>query len=151
MENKQCSACGQIFQPRPQVPDQSYCSSLSCQRERRRKWQKIKLQSDSDYQDNQARAQQAWSQRNPDYWREYRKSHPKYAERNRLLQHERNKKSAADNIANMDLSDRLNLLPSGIYNLSLVTDDGIAKMYVWKVEITVHSCKYKSKSKIAKR
>lgn len=151
MESKQCPACGQIFQPRPQVPDQSYCSLPSCQRERRRKWQKIKLQFDSDYQDNQARAQQAWSQRNPDYWREYRKSHPKYAERNRVLQHERNKKPTADKIANMDLSDRLNLLPSGIYNLSLVTDDGIAKMDVWTVEITVRSCQYKSKAKIAKR
>lgn len=151
MESKQCSACGQIFQPRPQVPDQSYCSLPICQRERRRKWQKIKLQFDSDYQDNQARAQQAWSQRNPEYWREYRKSHPKYAERNRVLQHERNKKPTADKIANMDLSDRLSLLPSGIYNLSLVTDDGIAKMDVWTVEITVHSCQYKSKAKIAKR
>lgn len=151
MASKKCSACGHIFQPRPQVIDQSYCSSPSCQRERRRRWQKTKLQFDPDYQDNQARAQQAWSQRNPDYWREYRKSHPKYAERNRVLQHERNKKHMAEKIANMDLSDRLNLLPSGIYNLSLVTDDRIANMDVWTVEITVHSCQYKSKAKIAKR
>jgi hypothetical protein len=36
MENKLCVACDQPFQPRPQVPHQSYCSAPDCQRERRR-------------------------------------------------------------------------------------------------------------------
>ena len=31
-----------------------------CQKERRRQWQKNKLQTDPDYRDNQARAQKAW-------------------------------------------------------------------------------------------
>jgi len=115
MEHKQCIACGLSFKPRPQIPQQSYCSSPDCQRERRRQWQRDKLQSDPDYQDNQARAQQAWSLRNPDYWREYRASHPKYVERNRALQQERNAKAMVAPIAKMDASTPAIPLPSGIY------------------------------------
>jgi hypothetical protein len=85
MGNKQCVACGQPFQPRAQVPQQSYCSAPGCQRERRRQLQRLKLQTDPDYKKNHAREQQAWSQGNPKYWRKYPKSHPKYVERNRPL------------------------------------------------------------------
>jgi hypothetical protein len=42
-------------------------------------------------------------------------------------------------------------LPSGIYNLSLVKDTGLAKMDVWTVEITVHACQCLSRAEIAKR
>lgn len=151
MENKLCVACGQPFQPRPQVPQQSYCSAPNCQRERRRQWQRLKLQADPDYQDNQARAQQAWSQRNPDYWRGYRESHPEYVERNRARQQERNAKAMVSPIAKMDVSNPVIPLPSGIYHLSLVTDVGIAKMDVWTVEITVHACRCAAHVEIAKR
>ena len=178
MSKKRCSACGRFFQTRPQVPHQSYCSSPGCQRERRREWQHIKLQSDPDYQDNQSRAQQAWSQRNPNYWRDYREAHPAYVVRNRALQQGRNAKSSASSIAKMDASNpsfplpsglyRLSLvpdvqiakmdlsipttrLPSGIYSLSLVTDAGIAKMDAWTVEITVHACECGPRVAIAKR
>lgn len=151
MESKRCVACGQLFQPRPQVPQQSYCSAPDCQRERRRQWQRGKLRTDPDYQDNQARAQQAWSQRNPDYWREYRESHPEYVERNRVQQHDRNAKTMAGPIAKMDVSNHVTPLPSGIYHLRLATDAGIAKMDVWTVEITVHACKTVPHVEIAKR
>ena len=102
MANKLCVACGEPFQPRPQVPQQSYCAAPECQRERRRQWQRSKLQSDPDYQDNQMRAQQAWSRRNPNYWREYRKSNPEYVERNRALQLTRNAKAHDAQVAKMD-------------------------------------------------
>lgn len=80
-----CACCGEPFEPRPQVPDQAYCSAPECQRARKRQWQRAKLQSDPDYRDNQRSAQQAWSQRNPDYWRDYRTDCPDYAQRNRVL------------------------------------------------------------------
>lgn len=151
MAQKHCASCGKLFLPRPQVPQQSYCSAPDCQRERRRQWQQFKLQTDPDYQDNQARAQQAWSRRNPDYWREYRESHPKYVDRNRVLQHDRNTKAMVGPIAKMDVSNPVIPLPSGIYHLSLVTDTGIAKMDVWTVEITMHTCQCASHVEIAKR
>jgi ribosomal protein L37E len=49
---KQCKACGNDFHPHPKVPDQSYCASPRCQRERRRRWQQAKRRQDSDYRDN---------------------------------------------------------------------------------------------------
>ena len=54
-----CACCGKPFAPRPQVPDQAYCSDPDCQRARKRQWQRAKLQSDPDYRDNQRAAQQA--------------------------------------------------------------------------------------------
>jgi hypothetical protein len=151
MENKQCIACRLPFQPHPQVPNQSYCSALDCQRERRKQWHRQKLQTDPDYQNNQARAQKAWMKRNPNYWREYRESHPEYVERNRVRQQERNAKATRHSIAKMDVSIPSTPLPSGIYNLSLVKDTGLAKMDVWTVEITVHACQCLSRAEIAKR
>ncbi len=42
MTNKICAGCGQPFEPRPQVPDQAYCSEPDCQRARKRQWQRAK-------------------------------------------------------------------------------------------------------------
>jgi hypothetical protein len=151
MEKKQCVACNQSFQPRPQVPDQSYCSAPECQRERRKQWHRQKLQTDPDYLHNQARAQKAWMRRNPDYWRKYRESHPEYVERNRVRQKQRNAKATGHSIAKMDVSVQETQLASGIYELRLVTNAGIAKMDVWTVEITVQSCNSLSRADIAKR
>lgn len=53
------------------MPDQSYCADEACQRERKKLWQRDRRTSDPDYRDNQARAQDAWLARNPDYWRRY--------------------------------------------------------------------------------
>ena len=98
MAIKQCPACGQSFQPRPQVPLQTYCSAPTCQQHRKRQWHRNKLQTDPDYQENQQRAQQSWIERNPDYWRQYRESHPKYVDRNRTLQRTRNAKAKTNPI-----------------------------------------------------
>lgn len=72
MPTKNCACCGEPFTSRPQVPDQAYCSAPACQRERRLRWQREKMQTDPDYRDNQSRSQRAWLDRNPDYWRTYR-------------------------------------------------------------------------------
>ena len=57
---------------------------------RKRKWQKEKLATDSDYREAQAKAQKEWSSKNKDYWKEYRKRNPAYTERNRKKQRQRN-------------------------------------------------------------
>jgi hypothetical protein len=69
MTKLRCLHCGTSFTPVPQVPNQAYCSKPDCQKKRRRQWQKNKLQSDPDYRENQSRAQKAWTDKNPDYWR----------------------------------------------------------------------------------
>lgn len=73
MPTKNCACCGEIFTPRLQVPNQSFCSAPACQRERRLRWQRDKMLTDPDYRDNQSRSQRAWLDRNPDYWRTYRR------------------------------------------------------------------------------
>jgi hypothetical protein len=120
MQSRRCTACGHAFRTRPQVPQQGYCPTPDCQRQRRRSWQKAKRESDPDYRDNQASAQRAWVERNPDYWREYRRTHPNYSERNRLLQLERNHRQAELRIAKMDASTPELPLTSGIYRISQV-------------------------------
>jgi len=74
MMTKCCACCGQPFEPRPQVPDQAFCSSPDCQRARKRQWQREKLKTDPDYRINQQDAQRAWTQRNQDYWRARRET-----------------------------------------------------------------------------
>ncbi len=81
MMTRHCACCGKPFEPRPQVPDQAYCSEPDCQRARKRQWQRAKIQSDPDYRINQRAAQLAWSQRNQNYWRTYRDDRPEYAQR----------------------------------------------------------------------
>ena len=151
MENKNCVACGQCFQPRAQVPRQSYCSAPGCQLQRRKKWLRLKLQADPDYQDNQTRAQQAWSQRNPDYWRQYRESHPDYVDRNRAQQRSRDGGPANENLAKMDASNASPPLASGLYRLIPVTGPDLAKMDVWIVEITVRDRQSVARVDLAKR
>jgi len=136
MEYKQCIACGQPFKPRPQVPQQAYCSAPSCQRERKRQWQRLKLQNDPDYQDNQDRAQKAWLERNPNYSRQYRDSHPEYVKRNRDQQRERVAQPHNPAVVKMDASALPQAFPSGIYRVRPVVVSGVAKMDAWIVEIT---------------
>lgn len=101
-----CTHCGRPFQPRPQVPNQTYCSSAECQRERRRRWQQQKRRDDPDYRDNDARADKAWAAGNPAYWKQYRDENPTYADRNRTLQQLRNQNLRAPLIANEDVFGR---------------------------------------------
>ena len=49
MMTKRCACCDQPFEPRPQVPDQAFCSSPDCQRARKQQWQRDKLKSDGEY------------------------------------------------------------------------------------------------------
>ena|GEM_PF-5663431 len=48
---RKCKACGGHFSPRPQNPDQQFCSKPECQRERKRRWQKHKRATDADYRE----------------------------------------------------------------------------------------------------
>ena len=154
MRTKKCEACGRRFQLRPQTPNQTYCPDLACQRIRRLRWQQDKRKTDPDYADNQARAQRAWSERNVDYWKNYRAMHPEYVERNRKNQLDRGRRvimEEAGGIAKMDSSTPLPTVPSGIYQMSFVSRSGVAKMDVWMVELRVISYSELGKTSVAKR
>ena len=49
MAIKICPCCGENFQPHHKVPNQTYCSSPECQKERRQGWDRKKQKSDPDY------------------------------------------------------------------------------------------------------
>ncbi|MCH8618158.1 hypothetical protein [Undibacterium sp. TS12] len=152
MENRACLACGQLFSPRPQNPAQTYCTKKACQQERRRLWQQIKRDTDPDYVDNQARAHQAWLERNPDYWKQYRSAHPQYAEDNRAKQLVRNYKNRSCLIAKMDASNSANSELNGFYQLILLPNQMIAKKNAWTVYLSLLSAeKSRSSFMIAKR
>ena len=142
MTQKKCRACGKNFQSHPQVPGQKYCSAPACQKERRRRWQRDKLKQDPDYQENQARAQQAWAERNPDYWREYRQAQQKNHAINRFEQPQRTQQDKTAESVKMDESNAAKLGLSGVYLLSRPPGAGNVKMDVWLVEIRFISCGY---------
>ena len=150
MKSKQCVNCGKTFKPLPQAPKQTYCSSLDCQKYRRRKWQESKLRTDPDYRENQASAQKAWANRNQDYWRKYRES-----ERNREDQTHKGSRSApnqhAINSIKMDLSSRQIPFADGLFRIRVIAHDQDVKMDSWIVEITRFDAASKPSIKNVKR
>jgi hypothetical protein len=139
MESNPCAACGQPFRAPPQAPAQRFCSSAACQRERRRQWQRTRRREDPEYRDNQAQAQRAWVERNPDYWRKYRQHNPMYERENRAKQQVRDAKRRERVLAKMDASTPDSPVPSGTYWLRPVGSEDLAKMDAWTVEIRLVS------------
>jgi len=146
MTKRRCAACGCLFAPRRNVPHQRYCSKRTCQRTRRRRWQRDKLKNDADYRANQAAARLRWRERHPDYWRGYRQRHPDATERNREQQRERNRRRRMPSpglslpvIAKMDEYSVEKPVFSGTYRMLPVAVPGIAKMDAYTVEIQVIS------------
>ncbi len=146
MGKRRCAACGGLFVPRRNVPQQRYCAKQACQRTRRRRWQRQKLKADADYRANQAAGQRRWRERHPEYWRSYRQHHPAYTARNRAQQSERNQRRrkgatgpSPPPIANMDVCEVEKPVVSGTYRLIPVTPPGIAKMDAYLVKMQVIS------------
>lgn len=135
METKSCASCRKPFQPRPQVPGQAYCSSPDCQRERRLRWQRDKLRNDSDYRDNQNRAQRAWLERNPDYWRRYRETHPQRPARNRSREPADAARPVDDGFTKTPVPALQPALKAGIYRIRPLAGSRAAKRDVWTVEL----------------
>ncbi len=146
MTKRRCAACGCLFEPRRNVPQQRYCCKRECQRARRRRWQRQKLKADADYRANQAAAQRRWRERHPEYWRRYRQSHPDSTDRNRQRQRERNRRRrlaatgpSPPAIANMDAYAPERPIRSGTYRLVPIAAAGVAKMDAYLVEMQVLS------------
>lgn len=140
-----CLACGKEKPGSPRSADkQSYCGEGACQRARKALWQRQRMAADPDYHANQQHCYQEWCRDHSGYWSGYRQTHPKQAERNRLLQRQRNCRRRCRNtagssppaiIAKMDasVSPKASKPPmNGEYWLVPV----IAKMDALRVKIT---------------
>ena len=136
MEKKRCVACRRTFYSRPQHPGQTYCASEACQRKRRSRWQQHKRYSDQDYRENQQRAHRGWSQRNPDYQRQYRQKTRQTVQGNTNNSTTAHKMPDPAGGVKMDVSNGILPFISGIYRLSALAEDESAKMDVWIVKLT---------------
>lgn len=117
--------CRRVFHPNPRVKNQRYCDKSNCQRARKARWQHQKMKEDPDYRDNHRDGQQAWLERNRDYWRRYRALHPEYVKRNRLLQRERDRRRR--DLAKMDALGEISPVKPGRYYL-IPAKSNLAKM-----------------------
>ena len=137
--SRKCKACGNEFQPHAKSSKQSYCSSPECQLERRRRWLREKRQVDDAYKGNEEQKVKQWRSKNQNYWKEYRKTHPDYADRNRHQQQIRNQRTRNPLIANVD--DLPNIFPLylGCYRLIRVDGKVIANVDDLILEISVIS------------
>lgn len=138
MATKRCAACGRLFNPWPQIPNQQFCSEPDCQRERRRRKQQAKRKNNPVVRDSDAQYLRDWVAKNPDYWKAYRGCHPEYVERNRRAQLERNQRRIAKDNPSLPVG-----LPAGRYQMIPVSNDVIANEDVWIVEIIVLSASSK--------
>ena len=109
MEQVPCVHCGKFFIPRNRK--QNYGTEPDCQRARKAAWQRYKMKTDADYRTQQQLSNEKWVNKAPGYWTRYRQRNPDKAERNRILQHIRNRRNrqtdqdpACPVIAKMDVS-----------------------------------------------
>lgn len=143
---KSCIHCRRFFEIN-RNPNQRYCSNINCQRVRKLKWQKQKLQKDADYQENQQRANQQWQSKQPDYWKQYRAKHTDYTKHNRQQSRLRWKRrhgkkinpSDTENFAKMDVLPPKNHFKTGTYRMAPLDASTFAKMDAFIVKITVIS------------
>jgi hypothetical protein len=92
MEPIPCCNCAEFFMPSPRHKNQIYCMKPECRRAKKASWKRNKMRTDPDYRYNHKLANQKWARTHPDYWRKYRRDHPAYVERNRILQAVRNRR-----------------------------------------------------------
>jgi hypothetical protein len=127
-----CAHCREQFKPNPRVKNQKYCGKRECRKARRAKWQRDKIATDEDYRENQKICSQKWEVRHPGYYRQYRRKHPEYTERNRILQQIRNNRRSNNRqgklIAKMDSLIRPYYLRDSLFRIVPQKGEMIAKM-----------------------
>jgi len=140
MKKKVCQHCRCTFSP--SRSNQKFCMNQICRRSRKRQWQSKKVRTDEDYRAAQKEAHARWLEKNPDYYRNYRKRNPAYTRRNQLQQRVRNRcrrgvrsSQFHEKIAKMETKRPV---VTGIYQLLAVGPDGnlIAKMDASYVQLT---------------
>ena len=144
MDEIPCVHCGKFFIPRNR--NQNYCTKAGCQRARKAAWQRYKMKTDVDYRVQQQLSNEKWVNKTPGYWTRYRQQNPDKAQRNRALQHIRNRRNRQSDqhpafplIAKMDARKSYDFDLLGQFYLVPV----IAKMDVSKVNIYIISKGYR--------
>jgi hypothetical protein len=147
---RRCQHCGCLFEVCNKVKKHEFCNKKECQKARKRKWQRDKMNNDANYRKDQKIAQEDWRNNNPDYWKNYRRDNQEYTDRNREQQQIRDRVKKAKSapaeksgpIAKMDALMPERAILSGKYQLVPIMPDMIAKMDALIVEINMISNNY---------
>jgi hypothetical protein len=120
---RSCRYCQQSFLPSKFRPDQIVCSQPDCQRRRRAEYHRHKLESDSEYAQVVRDSRRKWRQAHPDYQKNYWRTHPPQAERNRRQQRQRDCQSRLENLVKNNLALDLKRTEAEIYLFGPAADD----------------------------
>jgi len=143
-----CVHCKSHFRPSKYHQNQHYCNNKECQQARKALWQKNKIKDDLSYKENQKDATRCWNNKNPSYYRDYRKTHPDYADKNRKKSRERYQKQRngvitrsdlrqEQDFAKMDVASSQLPIISGRYKLLPLGSADFAKMDAAIVQLVV--------------
>lgn len=148
---RSCLSCEDLFPHLSNVKNHQYCKKVGCQRARKALWQRLKMGRDEAYRENQRKAQCAWKEKKPRYWREYRANHEAYREREKQRQYRRRHPLGPSIAAQVPPAQESSLRPadvakmdatipikSGTYRIEPVFATGcVAKMDTMVVQLVV--------------
>lgn len=99
-----CRYCGKRTRKNPRIKNnnQNCCGSRRCQQSRKNLWEQERLKNDPIYSAKRKSQKADWRKKRPvhKYQKEYRDSHPFYAESNRKGQRLRNKNASRITLEN---------------------------------------------------
>jgi len=123
MSDRHCRYCQRVFPVCPYRPRQAVCSQISCQRRRRREYDRDKTHSDPDYAQTVRLSRKKWRDEHPGYQKQYWQNHPKAAEHNRQQQRRRDRRRRLQHLVKNNLALDLKCSPAEAWLLGPVADD----------------------------
>src|SRR6516164_5519430 len=123
MSDRHCRYCQQVFQLCPYRPQQAVCSQASCQRQRRRDYQRSKLRSDPLYAQIVWDSRKRWRDEHLGYQKPYRQTHPQAVERNRERQRRRDQRLRLQHLVKNNLALDLRRSAAEVWLLGPAADD----------------------------
>lgn len=107
---KRCEFCHEWFDPHPRSPHQRYCAKLTCQKARKARADKNWRLNNPGYGKGRKSKIRTWAKKYPDYWHNYRRTHPAYTvkdNRRRCSSYKRDRISAKQDAVRQIYVDKL--------------------------------------------
>lgn len=123
MNDRHCLYCERVFQPSRYHSQQAVCSQISCQRRRHREYHRSKIRSDPVYAQTVWGSRKKWRDAHPGYQKQYWRTHPEAAERNRQQQRRRDQRHHLQHLVKNNLALNLKHSPAEVWLLGPAADD----------------------------
>jgi hypothetical protein len=123
MSDRRCPYCQRLFEPSRFHSQQAVCNQISCQQQRRRDYHREKIRSDHLYAQVVRESDKKWREAHPGYQKQYWKTHPQAAERNRYQQRRRDQGRRLQHLVMNNLALDLKHSPAEAWLLGPVADD----------------------------